>query len=64
MLFDSQMREEPVDIAFGKSAGLPVLVELDRPANLMHVGFFSASAVMANPEDSEQMIVEPGHGLS
>ncbi|MGM0490621.1 MAG: hypothetical protein ACQESR_28170 [Planctomycetota bacterium] len=58
------MREEPVDIALGKSAEMPLLVERDMPANLMHVGFFSASAVMANPEDSEQMIVEPGHRLS
>jgi hypothetical protein len=40
------------------------LVELDIPANPMYVGFFRAPAVMADPEDFDQVIVEPGHDLS
>jgi hypothetical protein len=54
------MSQEPVDITFRKFPGMPVLVELDVPTSPMDVGFFRTPAVMANPEDSDQMIVEPG----
>ena len=41
-----------------------VPVELDVPTNPMDVGIFRTSAVMADPQDSDQVIVEPGRGLS
>ena len=64
MLLDGQMREEAVDIAFGKLTGMPVLVELDIPANPMHVRLFRASAVMADPQNSDEVVVETGRGFS
>jgi len=40
MFLDGQARQESIHIAFGKLAGMPVLVERDVPANPVNVGVF------------------------
>lgn len=57
-----QVGQAAVDIALCKLPGMPVLVKLDVPADPMHVGFFGAPAVMANPENLNHAVVEPGCG--
>lgn len=41
-----------------------VLLELDEAANPMHVRFFRASAVMADPQNSDEVVAETGRGFS
>lgn len=58
------MSQETVDIAFRQLPGMMVLVKLDEAANPMHVRFFRASAVMADPQNSDEVVVETGRGFS
>jgi len=64
VLLDGQVSQEAVDIAFGKFPGMLVLVELDVPTNPVHVRFFRAWAVMAAPQNSDEVVVEPGRRFS
>ena len=41
-----------------------VLLELDEAANPMHVRFFRASAVMADPQNSDEVVAETVRGFS
>ncbi len=52
------MREEAIDIAFGKLTGMAVLMELDIPANPMHVGFFCTSAVVPDTQNLDDAVVQ------
>ena len=64
VFLDGQMSQETVDIAFRQLPGMLVLVELDEAANPMHVRFFRASAVMADTQNSDEVVVEMGRGFS
>jgi len=64
MLLDGRVSQEAVDIAFREFPGMLVLVELDEAANPMHVRFFPAAAVMADPQNSDEVVVETGRGFS
>ena len=64
MLLDGQVGQEPIDVTFRKFPGMLAPVELDVPTSPMDVGFFRTAAVTADPQNSHQVIVEPGRGLS
>ena len=57
MLLEGQMRQEPVDIAFRKFSGMLVF---DVPTNPLPVRFSRASAVMVDPQNSDEVIAETG----
>jgi hypothetical protein len=41
---------------------MPVVVELDKPANPVEAGFFGSPAVVPDPQNIDRAIVQPGVG--
>ncbi len=60
MLLDGQVGQEAVDIPFGKLAGMLMVGELDVAANPVEVGLLRAMAVVSDPQNLNDAVLEPG----
>jgi hypothetical protein len=60
---DGQMGQEAVNVRFRHLPWMLVLVELEVPANPMQAGLLRAAAVVANPQNLDDAVVEPWQRL-